>query len=286
MRDYDLIPFRTLLDQVVVPARRHLREILLPVALPIMIGGLLLTVSQAVWLESLYSSDADDIGAGFCVGFVAYMGIAVALMGVYFLAFAVLIFASADAVAGRPINMGRSWKTVFKPEVLWAIFLLTVAYFGSLILCIVPALYVVPLLTFVLPAMAEEKLSWSQAFERSVELIHFNPSGRISQSPFVQTFVLLAVGLIFNYAITLAVQGPFTIVQQILIQREAFSGSLDEADMMRTVTWLQVPAVVLGSLATAIAWFYTSFGSVILFRELRRRKEAPDLEAAIGQLTA
>jgi hypothetical protein len=43
---------------------------------------------------------------------------------------------------------------------------------------------------------------------------------------------------------------------------------------------------VAGALATTVAWLYQAFAICVLFREVRRRKEAQDIEAAIDELVA
>lgn len=286
MNQLSLIPFRTLIDRVVVPARRHLKATLLPVALPVMAAGLVLAFAQMAWFDVMLDPNPDpDAAVAFFGAALAFMGLSFLTLGVYGLAFAALVVAAVDAVASRPVSMGRAWAVVFRPRMLLGLFLLGLAYCGSAMMCFVPAIYVVPLLAFVVPAMVDEGLPPGAAFRRSIELMHWNPTRRIRTSPWLQTFLLLLVGLIFTYAVTLVVQLPFAVAQQVLMLRQTFSGEVATLEDMAPVLWLQVPAVVLGSLATAAAWLYTAFGLVILFREVRRRKEAPDLEQAVAELT-
>ncbi len=286
VNELDLIPFRTLIDRVVVPARRHLRTTLLPVALPVMAGSLAVALAQIAWFDVMLDPDPDpDAAAAFLGAGCAFMGLSFLMLAVYGLAFAALTVAAVDAVASRPVSMGRAWAFVVQPRVLLGLVLLGLAYFGSTMMCLVPALYVVPLLAFVVPAMADEGLTAGAAFRRSVELMHWNPTRRFGRSPWLQTFLLMLVGLIVNYAANLLVQLPFVLAQQVLMLRQTFSGEAATMEEMVSVLWLQVPAVVLGSVATAVAWLYTAFGLAILFREVRRRKEAPDLEEAVDELT-
>ena len=55
--------------------------------------------------------------------------------------------------------------------------------------------------------------------------------------------------------------------------------------MMEGALWIQVPATLLTAVVTAATWLYWSFGVSMLYREVRRRKEAEDLRAAIDELT-
>lgn len=286
MNRLDLIPFRLLIDRVVVPARRHLKTTLLPVALPVMAAGLALALVQAAWFDILFDPNPDpDAAAAFLGTAVAVGGLSLLMLVVYGLAFAALTVAAVDAVASRPVSMGRAWAFVVRPRVFLGLFLLGLAYFGSAMMCFVPALYVVPLLAFVVPAMADEGLGPGAAFRRSIELMHWNPTRQVRSSPWLQAFLVLLVGFIINYAVTLVVQLPFLIAQQVLMIRRTFSGGVATVEDMAPVLWLQVPSVVLGSVATAAAWLYTAFGLAVLFREARRRKEATDLEEAVAELT-
>ncbi|MCP4589110.1 MAG: hypothetical protein GY842_00055, partial [bacterium] len=124
------------------------------------------------------------------------------------------------------------------------------------------------------------------ALQRGIALAHFNPTGRWIHTPWLQMLLILVVGQVLNYALTLVVQLPFVVVQQIVILREAAGGQVaDPAELMASTFWLQVPAGVLNALTTAVAWLYTAFGICLLFQEVRRRKEAEDLETAIAGLT-
>ena len=98
---------------------------------------------------------------------------------------------------------------------------------------------------------------------------------RIGSIPWLQTFVLLLVGFVVNYAANLVVQMPFLIAQQVLMLRRSFSGEVATIEDMAPILWLQVPAAVLGAVATALAWLYTAFGVAVLFHEVRRVVTCP-----------
>ncbi len=49
--------------------------------------------------------------------------------------------------------------------------------------------------------------------------------------------------------------------------------------------WLQVPAQVLGSMSRVAVSLYVSFAIVLLFLDVRRRREGGDLEAALDALS-
>ncbi len=281
MRDLDPTSFRLLLDRVMAPARDHFRRLFLPVAVPLAACGVAATVLQIGWFETLMGGDVDQalpMIAGMLLLFFA-------ILGVYALAFGALFVASMDAVAGRPVAMGRAWRFVIRSRVFGTLIVVTVLSLLSLMFCLFPALYVIPVLSFTLAVMVEEELYGWAAIRRSAELVHHSPTGRWADSSWLQTVVLLSVGLVINYVVSFTVQIPFVAAQQIVVFRDAAAGQIgDPTAVMTGVLWLQAPAQVLGAFATAATWLYWTFGLSLLYREIRRRKEADDLRRAIDEL--
>lgn len=282
MSELDLLSFRLLLDRVVEPARRHFRRIFPPIAVPLAAAGLLLVVVQVGWTQSLFGATSfPDIG----VMFGAILLLLLVFFVAYGLGFSALSVGSLDAVAGRPVDMRRAWIFPLRPRVLGTLIVVGVLDLLSLMMCVAPAVYVVPILSFALPVMVEEERFGIDAIRRCFELAHFNPSGRWTDSVWLQSLVVLIVGLVINYAVTFAVQLPFAVAQQVLVFRDAASGQVsDPAQLMAGMMWIQVPAQILNALATAAAWLYWTFGYALLYREVVRRKEAGDLEQAIEEL--
>ncbi len=275
--------FRLLLDRAVESARRHFRHLFLPTALPLAACGVLATVFQIGWVKTLMGGGDLSQVLPMILGMFLLV---VVLIAVYGLGFGALFVASMDAVAGRPVSMVRAWRFVIRPAVFGTLIVVTVLNFLSLILCLVPAIYVTPVLTFTLAVMIEEDLYGWAAIRRSAELAHHNPTGRWTDSAWLQTLVLLIVGMVISYAVSLTVQIPFLVTQQIIVFRDAASGQIsDPAALMASTLWLQAPAQVLGAFATAATWLYWTFGISLLYREIRRRREAGDLRQAIDELT-
>ncbi len=282
MNDLDLVPFRLLIDRVVGPARHHFRRLFPPIAVPLAVAGLMLALVQTTWIvgagEDFEEGAMAVIGSG-CLLFVVYLA-------AYSLGFSALLVGSLDAVAGRPVDMRRAWFFALRPPVLATLVIVATASSLAFMMFLLPALYVVPALTFVLPAMVEEGRLGFDAIRRSVELVHWNPTGRWRDSVWLQTLVLLAIGLVVNYALTFTVQLPFVVIQQVLFFRDAAAGELgDPAALMGQTLWLQLPTQVLTACATTASWLYWTCGISLLYREVRRRKEAADLGQAIDQLT-
>lgn len=284
MNDLELIPFRVLLDRVVVPARQYLPKTLLGTAVPMAVTSVILSLAQARWSQVVLAPDPENIGALFAGCFV-FLGIALCTLFIFVMTFGALTVASMDAVAGREVRMGRAWAFVLRPSVCLTLLLTSFLNFLSVMMFFLPALYVVPLLSFTVPVMVEEKRVGLDAIRRGIELVRFNPTGRLTHSPWLQTLVVLIVGTLLSYVVSMMVQMPFLIVQQMLIFRQTLANPEVALEMMGSLIWLQLPASVLGALATSITWLYTTFGICMLHRELGRRRQARDLVEAVDQLT-
>ena len=283
----DLRSFRQLLDDIVVVARRHARQVLPPVVLPIMICGVLLIVVQQRWMREFTAAGPDDMGE-FIAGFVGMMALAFATLFVYAILFGALTVFGMDAVAedGRVPSLGRGLRFVLRPAVFGTMVLVGIATSLAMMMCFVPILYVGPILTFVLPVMVAEDRVGIDAIRRSVDLAHFNPTGSAADSVLLQLLCFSGVAMMINYIASFVVQMPLTAATLFLTMRESMSGEVpDPARMMSSMMWLQIPSVVLSSLVTVLIWLYWVFGICLMYREVRRRREATDLVAAVGEIT-
>ncbi len=283
MSRLDLFSFRQLIDRAVVPVRRHLRQMFLPVALPVVLTSVPLAVLQVRVSQGILHPDPAKIDE-FLFLTLGLLGLSFVAMAIYLLAFGALMVAALDVLAGRGVDMRRAWLFVLRPRVLATLFLFTVAQVLSFLMFFFPALWMVPLSAFALPVMVEEKITGFEVFRRSAELLHANPGGVFLKSPWVQMLVLLMLGAMLNVVFSTAASLPFSLGQQIATLRQALEGG---AALQATPSlWLQVPAVVLANLAVTVSWCYFAFAVALLYREGRRRREAPDLETAIDELVA
>jgi hypothetical protein len=271
------MPFRLLVDAVMEPARRHFRSMFLAIALPLGIAALVMVGVQIRWLEGVQPQNGIDMLN--VIG--PFLGVLVIFFAVYYLCFAVTIVAATDAVFGREVNMRRAWLFVLAPRRLPTLCLLAFLGVLSFMACGLPALYVIPVLSFSLPAMLEEGAKGGRALGRSIELARYNPRGRFKDLPWAQMLGILFIGWVISSAIASLVQLPFVAIQQILAVRQALEGNLAPST---AVAWLQVPTSLFGILATTVSWVYMAFGIAVLYREVRRRKEGEDIEAAVNGL--
>lgn len=278
----DTLPFRVLLDQAMVWTRRHLRSIVLPLAVPLALLHAGLGAVQAGFLqvtldpESAASAAAGGLGCGM---------VALTLLVVLasYLVYSAACAAAVDAVAGRAVAPWTSLRFVLTPAVFGTLVLAGLVLGASYLCCVVPVFVVAPLLSLTVPAMVEEDRRGVSALGRSSELIRYNPQRRFLANPLTKAFVLLLVTFLISMLVTLITSAPFQIAQQWLMLRDM--GLADEASMPPTwALWLQVPGAALGSFVSTGVGLYAGFGVALLFFDLRKRKEGLDLEAAIAEL--
>jgi len=283
VRGFEPVPLDALIDDVVIPARRHFPALVLPIGLPLAAVSVAWNVFWLRWLgTSGFAWPGESVDAA---ALAPWLGWSSLLLGFYGLAFSVTTVAAMDAVSGRPIDVRRAWGFVLRPVVLATLFAVLAVSLASLLFCAIPALYVVPALSFVLPAMADEDLGGWAAIRRSWVLAHHNPSGRLLAYPWVQVSVVLFVGTVVLYALTLAVQLPFVVIQQYLMLRQVLGGGAPDVEtVLAGQTWIQIPLGLVGAVSTTAGWLYLAFGTTTLFAEVRRRREGADLVAAVAEL--
>ena len=150
-----------------------------------------------------------------------------------------------------------------------------------------PMLYVVVLVSFVIPVVVEERRFGTAALKRSVALSRYNARLKFFENPPVKILALFLVGWLLSYAVNTLVQLPIMVAQQILLVREIVGGQApDPQALFSEMMWFQVPSAVLTSLATTAITLYTSFGLGLLFHDIRRRREGVDLTEALDALGA
>jgi hypothetical protein len=160
-----------------------------------------------------------------------------------------------------------------------------IAFAAGLMCCFLPGIYVGLLFSLLIPVMVEEGQAGTAALSRSAELMRYNPQGDLAADPRGKAFLIVFVGTIMGYALTLMLQLPFVIAQQLYVLRMAAGGrTVDPAAMMTVVTWFQVPSNMLGSLGQTAVQLYIGVGLALLYLDIRGRKDGADLEAGVARL--
>ncbi|MEW6366903.1 MAG: hypothetical protein AB1714_19930 [Acidobacteriota bacterium] len=277
------VPFRMLIDDAMKLARRHFRAIYLPVAVPLAVMAAVQVVAQVKWMAWAQSPRTDV--APFLVRFMLPMIlILLVYLLIYVLAYIAMLVAATDAVMGRAIDMKRAWRFPFQWRVQGTLLRAGVLIFLSFLLLFFPGLYVSLLYSFIVPVMVEENTFGSAALRRSSRLVKYNPRRRFVDNPMVKVFAIFFLGWILAYAVSMVVQIPLIITQQVLMFRSIAEGqAMEPGALMERLLWLQVPSNVLGVLAYTAVNLYTSVCLVLFFVDVRRRKEGRDIEAALAE---
>jgi len=154
--------------------------------------------------------------------------------------------------------------------------------FIGFLLCFFPSIYISLLLAFLLPVMLEEDSRGMDAIRRTASLVRTNPEGNFLNAPIVKIFVLFAVAMVISTGFSLLINLPVSIFQNAMQFRESSGGTLGVTPWL----WLTVPLQAISSLTWTIVQIYLSMGVALLYFDVRRRREAGDLEAALDALTA
>lgn len=282
MKELDLLPFPELADRVVRPTLRCFVRMVWPIAVPMVALSIFMMGLQSTWLKAIEKGEFErGLGAGLA-------GLLVSLFFAFLwsmLCLWAISIAAVDVLAGRPASFWRSLRRIFEPRVFLTLMLSLLIHSVATLLCAVPLLFTLPLLFILVPLMIEEDLYGMAAIRRSIELTRFNATGRWADSGFIQASGLLFVGWGISAAIGMVVQLPLMLVQQYYIWNETLSGrQVDIVELTDRMSLIQIPAQMINVFAQLLGWFYWSIAAVALYREIRRRREGGDLEAAIPQI--
>src|SRR4051812_16230613 len=275
------MPILLLLDEALGLTRAHLRAIFPAVGLPVAIIATLAGVVQAMDLQSLFKGGTPSPFMFWTPQVLLLAGLLLLLSMVAYVAGQV---AALDALAGRPVDMGRAWRLALRPLVWGALLLAFLAILLSFLFCVLPVFFVAPLLAFAVPVMVEEGRFGPGALTRSAELALFNPSRRLMEHPIVKVLLLMIVSTLISYLAGLLVALPFQLPMFIDLFRKAMAGSQDVTGVMARWIWLQIPATFLSSLARTAIYVYTAFGMALLYADVRGRREGIALRPEIDAL--
>jgi hypothetical protein len=147
-------------------------------------------------------------------------------------------------------------------------------------LLIVPGIYFFLRLSFLVPVMAAEGLRTRAAMRRSWTLVRYNPHKSFIKNTATKVFLLYFVAGLIAWLVGLVVQLPLTAMMGVAAARDVAAGQTGGAAASPAL-WVQVPAQMIGQLVSTAVKIYTSFGLVLLYLDVIRRKEGKDLASAI-----
>jgi hypothetical protein len=276
--------FTRLLDEAMRLTRANLRRLFPPFAVSLALVAAVQSAVQA-WAQGRMTGGrgapdmADPAQAfGFAIGVLA---VALPTILVIVLVASATVVAAVDTVAGRGASAGRSIRFVVRPRMFGTILLLWVSVTAAACCCLAPVFYVGPLLSFTIPAMADEGLAGMAALRRSATLATYNPQRQVSTSSIAKVLALVGVLWISSTLVGMVVSLPIMgIVMGSVLHQIATGGTFQ--GMTPRLIWMQMPFVVLASAIRAAVYLYGGFALALLFVDARRRREGQDLQAAIA----
>lgn len=272
------MPLRMLLDQAMRSTRTAGRSLYPTLATVTVLWSASMVLFQVHLMRSLLAED----WAMTCGSYLAMFAFA----PVIGLVFAGAQVAALDALAGRPASVVRGIRFLLRPRRFVTLIGTGVLVFFSYMACLVPVLYVGPLMALVLPVMVEEDRTGLAAIERSVRLVGANPLDDFPRNPLVRIAVFLVVAMAISMLGSLVAQMPFEIARQVLFLRDAAAEDPLAAMTSPASLALQGAGGVLGGLVSAAVGLYSAFGMALLFHDTRSRREGADLEAAAAEIEA
>lgn len=279
------MPFGMLIDEAMRYSRRHWKSIWPAVAVPVAALSGVTAALQAFNFQGFFGSlDSGEPPSPFAMWSPAL--IVLTLLSVFVLALAstVTTFAVTDALSGRPISMADAWASAVRPRVLGTVILNGLAVFAAIACCCLPVLYVAPLLSLTNVAMRAEGVYGPSALSRSAELTQYNPTRNFFETALVKVFLVMVIGVVLSYAVSLIVALPFQFPMYANMWRQIAAGEPPNLESMGSMMWLQVPAQVLSSLVSMALSMYLGFCTALLFFDTRNRKEGRDLRQAMDQV--
>ena len=284
----DTVPFAVLIDEAWRATRAWARAILLPAALLLAPAALVVQVLVAMWNLSLVGMDPARLELGRLLGTLALGMVGLLVVGLYFVAlYGCVMVAAIRALGGEAPSMRQCLRFYLRPRI-WATDLLAWLLTGiGFIFCIAPGLFLLAAWGLRLPVMVREGRYGWDALRRSWELVTYNPSGQLLRHPLLKVLLLFVLGAVLGYAVSLVVQAPALIVNQVVMFRAMSRGeSVDPQAVLRATLWLSIPAGVLAALAQLAVQLYVDFATAYLYLDQVRRKEGSDLGSALDRLLA
>jgi hypothetical protein len=282
------LPFRRMLDEAVRQTRRHFRRIYPYVALPLVLVAGMVPLAQGLFYRDAFQGVGGARGpvlARMMGGLGLFLLVILVFMVVYGLSYGAMFAAATDALGGHEISMRRSWRLMVRPRVFGTLLLLSLVVTIGFVFCVLPGIYLGLIYAFTVPVVVAESRFGTAALSRSAELARYNPQRKFDSDPRLHVFITVMVGTMLGYMINLLVQLPLILYQQFVVFRDmAGAQKADPGEMMARLTWVQVPAQMLGMLTNTAVHLYVCFGLALLFFDLKSRKEGLDLETAVASL--
>jgi hypothetical protein len=274
-----LMPIGLLVDEAARLTLLHLGTVYRPFAPVIVLTTALMVAGQQLYLNGLATMTVESAACGTVV-----LALTVMLLGygALIVTYVAMGAAAVDAAAGRPVSVSESWRFAKRPAAVGTLIFAGICIFASAMACLVPVLYVGPILSLVIPVMLVEGRFGTAALSRSVELVRYNPSGGAAGSGVLRALLLMVAWWLVASLFAIPAQLPFRIGQMFLMFRDLAGSDVPVFNQtsLGYVT-LELGAAVVGGAASALSSLFVSLGTALFYFDCRRRREGDDLAAEI-----
>ncbi len=257
--------------------RSSYKKIFLPVTVPLVVVQLgSMTIQNRLFPTGFEALDFGKL-------WVPWMLSSLGVFFVWYVAYTALYVAATDAAEGKEIRLRRALLFPLRPAVFGTSLLALLLFGFSALFFFFPAIWVGLILAFTLPVMASENRFGREAMRRSFRLAMYNPEKRFLNNPQVKIFCIYVISVVISWGVTMLIQMPM----QIALFGGMMQGAVEGSQPSMVVSpWISFPTVILSTLTTVAVQLYTFFALALLFHDVRRRRDALDLEAAIDEITA
>ena len=175
----------------------------------------------------------------------------------------ILTVVIGQAVLGRPISLGETWRSV-RPRIgalIGASLLSGLILFGALVLCVIPFFYFWPMLSLATAALVLERQPVTRALRRSMDLV---------KPDFWRVLGILLLGVLIVVIVGGVLSIPFTILANVV-------GSDDAGGLNATYYLLSgIGGILSGAVTQPIA----AGMNALLYVDRRIRQEGLDVTLA------
>ena len=249
------------------------------VAMALVFGGLGALAASPEAGPTQLSGPFDGLGA------IGAMGALFLLLPIMFAAqligYSVLAVSATRRVFGEEPGVGDCLRAVVKPAFIGTSILAVILMMMSLFFFILPFFVVSALLSLIFPVMLIENRYGFDAISRSSSLAWRNPGGILRTAPLLLIMAVHGVFFGISTMLSLAIQLPYQIANQVVVFREALKGDTGDPTAIFGLFWLQVPVSALATLASALAAYYLFHCLALLFRDVRENREATSIAETI-----
>jgi hypothetical protein len=224
-------------------------------------------------------------GPGVIFGSFALIGMTLVVLVVAIVGAGATGHAAYTLAKGGDAVSSESWREGLRPRVWGTLILSGIGIGLGLVCCLLPGIYAALVWAIVLPIVFDESLGFTRALSRSYELMNFNPQGGIGNDPKLRAFLILLSTVATTYLLSFMIQLPLVIVSAAAVARSMSAGETP-GEFPALVYWLQVPTSIAVSIVQSSLVFLSSTALAVMYFDIRGRREATDLDAAVTAIGA